>query len=153
MGHQPEYQLSASENRGIVEIVLTGEVNAKTVGSLEGEVIALIKVMNARALLVDVRALKGRQGLVDTYFRVRRYPADRPRVEIAVVDIKEHAYFQSFHETTARNAGQSLRCFTDIDIARAWLGRLPDKPLPRCQGTGPGSCSCSLSHDLHRSYR
>jgi len=42
-------------------------------------------------------------------------------VNTAVVDIPEHADYESFHEITATNVGLSLKCFTDIDEARVWL--------------------------------
>jgi hypothetical protein len=64
---------------------------------------------------------------MDTYSFVRR-PSDIPRVICAVVDLPENAVFLNFLETTARNAGLLLNCFTDIDDARAWLNGYYSNP-------------------------
>jgi hypothetical protein len=42
-------------------------------------------------------------------------------VNAAVVDRQENADKGKFLETTAQNAGHSLKFFTDIDAARSWL--------------------------------
>jgi hypothetical protein len=42
-------------------------------------------------------------------------------VNAAVVDRQENADKGEFLETTAQNAGHSLKFFTDIDAARSWL--------------------------------
>ena len=121
MEEKMQYQLSTSVDEGIVKIVITGEVTATNVEKLQTEVIIAARSIDASALLVDVRLLKGRLGLGDTYFRVRSYPADTPKMKTAVVDVEENATFQVFHETTARNAGQSIKWFTDTDTAMLWL--------------------------------
>jgi hypothetical protein len=121
MEKKTEYQLSTSVHEGIVEIVMTGEITANAVKKLLNEVFAIIRTHNSKTLLVDVRDIKGRFGFVEAYQRVRNYPPDILSVRTAVVDIPENATFQSLHETTALNAGMSLKWFTDIDTARAWL--------------------------------
>jgi hypothetical protein len=121
MEKNPDYQLSKTVEDGIVEIVFTGEVAASTVETLVNEVLAIRKANNAKALLVDCRKLKGRFGVSEAYYRVRSYPLDVPGRHTAVVDIEENAVFQSFYEAKACDAGLSLKWFTDIDAARAWL--------------------------------
>jgi hypothetical protein len=69
---------------------------------------------------VDVHTLKGRLGVMETYSFVRS-PFEKPRVRYAFVDLPENDGIMSFFETTALNTGLSLRCFTDIDVARTWL--------------------------------
>ena len=121
MENGTDYQLSTSVNERIIEIVITGEITEDAVKNLQNEVFAIVKSINARDLIVDVRALKGRFGFTEAYYRVRSYSPDTARVNTAVVDIEENAAFESFHETTAKNVGRSLKWFTDIDAARAWL--------------------------------
>jgi hypothetical protein len=122
MDKKRAYQLSASVNEGITEVVISGEVTKDTADEVQQEVLAIARSTKARALIVDVRALKGRLGSGDTYFRVRSYVAnDEPSLPTAVVDLPENAKFESFHETTAANAGVTLKAFTDLDAARAWL--------------------------------
>ena len=42
-------------------------------------------------------------------------------MDTALVDLKENEDWESFNETTAANVGVSIKWFTDIDAARAWL--------------------------------
>jgi len=121
MKKKVEYQISSFVNEDILEITLTGEITEDAVSKLEFEVIAIIKSNNLKNLLVDFRAIKGRFGYIEAYERVRNYPPDRYRVKNAIVDIPEHADYESFQETTARNAGLAWKCFTDVEEARVWL--------------------------------
>jgi hypothetical protein len=121
MGNKPEYQISVSENEGSLELVLTGEATQNNVERIQDEVISMIISSKASGLLVDVRGIKGRLGYTEAYFRVRNYPSDVPRIAVAIVDLTENADYESFHETTAINAGLTYKWFTDIDEARAWL--------------------------------
>ena len=121
METKAEYQISTSVHEGILEIVVTGEVADDAVNKLMNEGIAIIRSMNASALIVDFRALKRHFGYVEAYQNLRRLPDDIRRVNTALLDIQENAAFASFFETTARNASIPLKWFTDIDSARAWL--------------------------------
>jgi hypothetical protein len=115
------YTISSSVHEGILEIVITGEVAKDAVAGLMNEVFSMIRSMGARFLLVDVRAVKGRYGYAEAFLRVRSYPADVAQVNTAVVDTQENAAFESFHEMAAGNVGRSLKWFTEIEAARAWL--------------------------------
>jgi hypothetical protein len=120
MGKNVEYQASSSVNEGILEIIFTGEVTKNNVEKLASEGLFIIIEYGLKNVLVDVRALKGRLGIIDTYSFVRN-PSEKPRMIYALVDLPENAEYLEFLETTALNAGHSLKCFTDIDAARAWL--------------------------------
>ncbi|HNQ66441.1 MAG TPA: STAS/SEC14 domain-containing protein [Smithella sp.] len=121
MGNKAKYKISSSQIDGILEIVLTGEVSKEDVETLQNEIFSIIINTGAEALLVDVRAIKGRFGYLEAYSRVRHYPTDTPRIHTAIVDNAENADYESFHETTAYNAGLSYKWFTDIEKARSWL--------------------------------
>ncbi|HQP41414.1 MAG TPA: STAS/SEC14 domain-containing protein [Smithella sp.] len=121
MGNKAKYKISSSQIDGILEIVLTGEVSKEDVETLQNEIFSIIINTGAEALLVDVREIKGRFGYLEAYSRVRHYPADTPRIHTAIVDSAENADYESFHETTAYNAGLSYKWFTDIEKARSWL--------------------------------
>lgn len=122
MKKKRDYDISSSVNGRIFEMVLTGNVTEDLVETLQNEVLAAAKASGTMLLLIDVRSLKGRFGFEEAFHRVRNYPLDRPRKRhTAVVDITENAEFQSFHETTGLNAGLSMKWFTDIEAARAWL--------------------------------
>ncbi len=121
MKNTTNYQTSTSLNEGIIEIKITGEVTKASVKNMQNEIFAITKSKTSKAVLIDCRDVKGRFGVVEAYHRVRSYPADRPRMITAVVDTEENRDFQSFHENTATNVGQSMKWFSDIDAARAWL--------------------------------
>jgi hypothetical protein len=121
MEKKQKYKISTSVHEDIPEIIITGEITTDSIEKMQNEVIAITNSINPQNVLVDVSALKGRFGFTEAYFRVRDYPSDLPRVNIACVDLAENAEYQSFHENTAVNAGLSFKWFSDIDAARAWL--------------------------------
>ena len=121
MEKKVEYQISASVNEGLLEIVLTGEVEESAVKNLANELINIIKGNGIENVLMDVRAFKGRFGVTKAFNSVRTYPPYRLRVNSAMVDLPENADYQSFQEETSINAGLSYKWFTDIDAARTWL--------------------------------
>jgi hypothetical protein len=120
MEEKKEYQLVASVNEGILEIIITGTIPMNVDKQLD-EIKAIAKTMNVGLLLVDVRSEKGRIGFGESYFRVRESSANMPSMKIAIVDLEENAGLQSFQEISAKNAGLPLKWFTDIEVARTWL--------------------------------
>ncbi len=121
MEENTNYKLSTSVNEGIVEIVITGELTKKTVDRIHAAVITIIRESNAKAVLCDVRSAKGPHEIVEAYFRARSIPQDIKILPSAVVDRSENWDYKSFYETTAANAGQLMKWFTDIEAARTWL--------------------------------
>ncbi len=121
MEKNSDYQISSSVNDGILEIIMTGKSTNAEHDKILKEVIALIDASSAKNMLVDIRNLMGRLSITETYERVRNYPSHIYSTHIALVDIPENSDYQSFHETTAINAGMKLKIFTDIDAAKAWL--------------------------------
>jgi hypothetical protein len=129
MEKKVEYQISASVNEGLLEIVLTGEVEESAVKNLANELINIIKGNGIENVLMDVRAFKGRFGVTKAFNSVRTYPPYRLRVNSAMVDLPENADYQSFQEETSINADLSYKWFTDIDAARTWLKSKQDKAV------------------------
>ena len=121
MEKKAEYQISSSIHQDILELVLTGEETAGSSGQMKSDIDNLILKHNIRNVIVDVRALKGRLSVIDTYQRVRTYDPDIRKFHLALVDLPENEEYQRFHETTAINAGLRFKYFTDIDKAKAWL--------------------------------
>ena len=122
MEEKTKYQLSTSVSEGIVEIVITGEVTKNTIDRLHAEVITILSAKNAKAVLCDVRVLKAfPEQLASAFFRARSIPADVKILPSAVVDLLANEGYKSFYETTAANVGHSMKFFTDIEAARAWL--------------------------------
>lgn len=120
MKDKSTYKIEIAGNNGIVEIVLTGEVKKGSLKEVVDEIHTMVKPMNAKKLLQDFRAFKMPREYIEAYERVRKYPPHLC-VKTAVVDLPQYADFESFHETTARNAGIDMKWFTDIDEAMEWL--------------------------------
>ena len=121
MEQKAEYKISSSMKEGILEIILTGEESQSTFAKMKNEIDNIIINSVAKNVLIDCHALKGRLGITKTYERVRSHPPEVYKVNIALVDLPEHADYQNFHETTALNAGMRFKWFTDTEAARAWL--------------------------------
>ena len=121
MEKKPEYQISASVNDGIIEIVMTGEVVESAVKNMQNEINAIIQGNGIGNVLIDVRAIKGRFGNTSAHHRFRNYLPDFHRINFVFVDLPENADFESFQEVTAKKSGMSFKWFTDMDTARKWL--------------------------------
>jgi hypothetical protein len=122
MNNQPTYNITASVNVDILEVVATGDITKPdTHKIMMQEIIDVEKSTNVKKQLLDIRKLNGRLGTVEIYDFVRDYPPDRPRMKVALVDTSEYAQTASFYENTAVNAGLSCKWFTDINEARMWL--------------------------------
>ena len=121
MEKKEEYQLSLSVNDGILEITPTGTMMESYIKQVTIDLIDITKAKNIKKVLVNVSSLKRQLAYFETYQRVRNYPDDLYRIKFAIVDNKGLNEYEQFHETTAINAGITLKWFTDIDTARAWL--------------------------------
>jgi hypothetical protein len=121
MEKKTEYQISSSVNNGILEIIITGRITGDFIGQLDNDVFSIIKSVDTRKLLVDIRSLKGRLGIADAFFHVQDYPSGFPRMHSAIVDLPENADYQSFVENVKSNIGMSTKWFTDIEVARDWV--------------------------------
>ena len=111
MEKKEKYQISSSVDDEIIEIILTGEFIESDVEELQNKVADIIEAKGLTNVLVDIRTFNGRASII----------SPRLKVNVAVVDRPENAAVISYLETTASNAGRSLKCFTDIDKARTWL--------------------------------
>lgn len=121
MKNSTDYELALSENEGIAEIAIKGSLTTASLDELHDEMIAIIRSKNVKAVLCDIRALKGPQEVTDAYYRSRSIPPDIMKLPAAVVELPTNLNYQSFYETTAANAGMSVKWFADVDAARQWL--------------------------------
>jgi hypothetical protein len=120
MENKAGYKISSFVNEGILEIILTREVIESDAEKITKEMTAIIKESGVDNILADVRAIKGRF-FTEAFFYIRNYPPYIYKTKVAIVDILEHADFQTFHEITAKKSGVSFKYFTNKDAARYWL--------------------------------
>jgi hypothetical protein len=116
-----EPQISLSENKGIFEIILTGEVKEGAAEKVTNVITGIIKANNVKNVLMDVRAIKGSLGIAEIFSIVRSLPSNKQIMNTAFLDIARNASNGSIHEATALSAGLSFKWFTDIHAARVWL--------------------------------
>ncbi len=116
-----DYHLSTSTEDKIAIFVVTGSVTKESMNSLRAEGLAFLRESRAEAVLWNIRATKTYPEIAEAYFRVRNVPQDFRRVPTAIVDETRNHEFESFFETTAQNAGLTVRFFADLDTAKVWL--------------------------------
>jgi hypothetical protein len=116
-----EHQISVSENKGIFEIIISGDVKEGAAEKVTDVVTGIIKANDVKNMIMDVRAVQGRFGIAETFSIVRGLPSKRQIMNTAFLDIVQNASYGSIHEATALNAGLSFKWFTDIHAARVWL--------------------------------
>jgi hypothetical protein len=121
MAKKANYQISSSVNEGILEIALKGDVNNGDMETVINKIFTLRTSINTNNELIDVRNLNGRFGIIETYAFIGKLHSNRPRVNIAFVDVDENAVYNKYHEATAMKSGISFKWFTDIDAARDWI--------------------------------
>lgn len=116
------YQIDVSWNGQLLEMTISGEATKDNGDAIALDVIRLVVQHKPDLLFIDVRKVKGRLGIIDTYFHVRDYPRPpHPVTRAAILELPENKDYYVFHETTARNAGMNVRYFVDFDEAMAWL--------------------------------
>lgn len=120
MENKPAYHVSASERDGILEIVLTGQVERDSVKHLTDEVQYIVKSRNAQMMLADMRGLKSPKIHADVYTRMKNYPPFF-LIKTAVVGSPEDEDFHMFQEASATIFGMELKWHTTTEAARAWL--------------------------------
>jgi hypothetical protein len=121
MEEKTNYHLSTSVSDNIVEIVITGELSRNALDKVRADVKSILWDTKAKAILVDSRDVKGPHEIVEAYFRARSVPPEMKIVPTAIVEPSEDKDFHSFYEVTASNTGLTLKFFTDVEAARAWL--------------------------------
>ena len=119
--NEQQFQFLIEKSDEIIIVTITGEITTHNVDSLQELITNSLIKTEFRYLLVDIRSLKGRMGVTDTYYRARTFPVDTTVEKIAVVDLAENENYQSFQETVSVNMGFNWRWFDNVDDAKAWL--------------------------------
>ncbi len=128
MEEASESNISSDLNGPILEVKISGDASKTSAKKIATEISGLVVKNKPKAVLIDVRSLKGRFELGDLYYGVRDLPRGVPILDTAVVGLKEYEEFDSFLEITSQNVGLPTQWFTEIEAARAWLkSRLVDK--------------------------
>ena len=117
-----EYELTSSINEETFEIKLSGKgADHKDAGRLLSTIAELIAAKHPKHVLIDIRPIENRLGLLNAYQLIHSVPPGTSHIRTAIIDREEHKILQNFYETTTENAGFIMHCFSDETAARAWL--------------------------------
>ena len=116
-----DYEITSSVRDSVLEVTLLGELAESNVEKMQRDFSSIIKASCVQNMLVDIRDLDGRFMVESAYRHIERTLPDQLNVNIAIVDFPDNLDFTSHFEQSAMHSGQSLKCFTDMDAARAWL--------------------------------
>jgi len=116
MENKQTYNISTSENEGILEIALSGEITRYGLLDLQKEINSLRKIRGNKIIL-DIRLLNGRS--IDDFYHLRRPENDIGKT--AILDLSENEYVKSCCEDLAKNTFLKMKWFSNIDDAKAWL--------------------------------
>jgi len=118
------YQITTSKREGYLLAELSGERTPSVVSAAAQELMDVCLKHGHEKLLVDVRQLRGRLGMLDVHQLVtgdfRRYRGRGLR-KLAIVDWRESGGRHWFLDLLARNRGYNVRMFADPEAAAAWL--------------------------------
>lgn len=119
------YSLAVEKKGDILWVTATGTRSREGVLAMTKEILMALTANQVTKVLIDVRALAGRLGTLDSYDVVdKHFPAWRDRRVItccSIVDLKEYESGYKFFENLAANRGFALRIFSDTGKAFAWL--------------------------------
>jgi hypothetical protein len=107
---------------GYLTIRILGNADARVAEEIIAAVFCEIAAHNCPRLLIDVRGVDGRLGVLDTFSMVSTYPV-MAGIRAAIVDRPENRSWSDFYETVSLNRGYDNQVFTDIDKAVEWLTR------------------------------
>jgi len=117
-----EYELTSTINAGTLEIKLSGKgADHKDAGKLLSTITELITTHHPKHVLIDIRSIQNRLGLLDAYQLIHTVPPGTSHIKTAIIDREERKILLNFYETTSENAGFVAHFFSDEAAARTWL--------------------------------
>ena len=118
-----DFDITSSQDDDLLIVTFTGQSTTKNVHAMVTRYFEIVLGSGKRKVLADVRLLKGRLSVVETYDLVRDLPVKPTPTDIktAILETKEEREYASFLETTSANAGVRFRCFFDPEEALSWL--------------------------------
>jgi hypothetical protein len=122
--HQEHHTLAIEAKGGHLFARASGVRTLDTVTAITMEVFDAALANHLSKVLIDVRELKGRLGILDSYLVVTRlFEKLRGKGihKAAIVDERVPSLGGWFLETVARNRGFNFRVFADQEEALEWL--------------------------------
>lgn len=124
MSQRPsDFDLASSLEGDILIVTFLGQSTAANARAMTSRYFEIVLDSGKKKVLADIRRLKGRLSVGETYLLVRELPLRSVPVDIstAILETEEQRAFADFLETTANNASMHVKCSVDRDEALAWL--------------------------------
>lgn len=118
-----DFDITSSLDGDVLIVTFTGQSTRKNVHAMIKRYFEIVLRSGMKKVLADIRLLKGRLSVVETYDLVRDLPVKPIPADIktAILETKEGRGYANFLETTSANAGVRFRCFFDREEALSWL--------------------------------
>jgi hypothetical protein len=116
------WQIETDVQPGYLAIRILGNADARVTGEIIAGVFREIASHNCPNLLIDIRGIDGRLGVLETFNLVSSHPSIQG-VRAAIVDRPEYNSWFEFYETVSVNRGYHNKVFTDIEKAIEWLAQ------------------------------
>jgi hypothetical protein len=105
---------------GYLIIRILGNADDRVSGEIVAGVFREIAAHKCPKLLVDIRGVEGRLGVLETFNLVSSHPSIQG-VRAAIVDRPEYSNWFEFYETVSVNRGYHNKVFTEMEKAIEWL--------------------------------
>lgn len=118
------YEVSYDSESGIVRARMDGDIEMEEVMKYASEVVRTITANDCRRVLNDMRGAVMKLSTTDIWNvpRIMEKAGMPPATRRALVTTEDNKDV-SFAEAVSHNVGQTVRVFTDLDEAEAWLLR------------------------------
>ena len=118
-----DFDLASSLDGDVLIVTFIGQSTAANAQAMTRRYFEIVLHSGKKKVLADIRQLKGRLSVGETYLLVRELPMSSVPVDIstAILETEEQRAYADFLETTANNASMHVKCSVDRDEALAWL--------------------------------
>ena len=118
-----DFEITSSLDGDVLIVTFTGRSTEKNAHAIARRYFEIVLGSGMKKVLADIRLLKGRRSVTDTYRLVRDLPVKPTPADIktAILETREGRNYANFLETTSANAGVRFTCFLDREEALAWL--------------------------------
>jgi len=118
-----DFDITSSLDGDTLIVSFTGRSTAENAHAMTKRYFEIVLGSGLKKVLADIRLLKGRLTLAETYGLVRDLPIKPTPADVktAILETEERHEYARFLETTSANAGVRFRCFSDRAEALSWL--------------------------------
>jgi hypothetical protein len=106
---------------GFLWIEVADTLELKDIKVLSDDVREIMASNELKKMLVDVRKIQGRLGIFESLQRIESFKPVAKKIQLAIFDLIENKYNNSFFENASYNRGFTINFFYNEIDARKWL--------------------------------